>query len=45
MRAHSAVSSLTQTVILIATQTQLTMQLYRTRPDTLKQLHRSYVEH
>jgi hypothetical protein len=45
MRVHSAVSSLTQTVISIASQTQLTLQLYRARPDILTQLHRSYLGH
>jgi len=45
MRVHSAVSSLTQAVILTASQTQLTLQLYRARPDTLTQLHCSYVGH
>jgi flagellin-specific chaperone FliS len=45
MRVRSAVSALTQAVMHTASQTQLTLQLYRARPDTLTQLHRSYVGH
>ena len=45
MRVHSALSSLTQIDILIASQTHLKLQLYRAPPDTLTQLHLSYVGH